>query len=579
MISVQKDYALRLGLVLAMCGCGLLSAETVNIVLVAGQSNASGRADIAELPASPFDSEIEFYYDTDVRGASTRTDSSGQFVVLAPPGVTFGPEMTLGRTLHHQGVENLAVVKVTRGGTNLRTDWERDNDGGDQMYALFIDTTEAAFDLIEQRGDTVNVLGMVWHQGEGDAGYEANNPGAYQSNLTSFIANVRSDLNRPALPFIIGGVLEEGREELYAAQRATAAAVGGVEFVSSTQTVAFDVTTHFDGKSQQWMGTRFARALTPATEYLEFEQPRMDIGSIDDQDGWRAGGGSESLVVSTYPSGAYVAGQAIGHVDSGGAEHIGTTAVKPIFGNSISADFFAGDATDHDQDGASDYDDDLTSDSTVRLFGWVADHNEDGLFSGGANDQSSVGVGLDNDGSIGLKTADGTEITTGTSYEVDKWYRLTLTWSEPDGAGDRQVHLFANNLTDEIELNGGAPLFTATITASQFGSDPSGWIGTGIRATRGLIDNIHYSTRDDILDGDYNDDGNVDSADYSLWRDAFDHAGSLPNDLSKGIGRDDYTRWALNYGATLPLGVRGAPVPEPSSLLLLLLAAVAACVR
>lgn len=75
------------------------------------------------------------------------------------------------------------------------------------------------------------------------------------------------------------------------------------------------------------------------------------------------------------------------------------------------------------------------------------------------------------------------------------------------------------------------------------------------------------------LAGDYNGDGLVDAADYTVWRDS-------ENDLGPGLPADgngdeevngaDYTIWANNYGAP------GAPaaigVPEPSALLLALIA-------
>lgn len=548
------------------------TAEVVNVVLVAGQSNASGRAVIAGLPASPFDTEVEFYYDTDVTGASTRLDSNGQFFQLAPPSSTFGPEMALGRTLTHKGIENLAIVKVTRGGTNLRTDWEKGNTGGDEMYSLFIDTVGDAFNAIQQRGDTINVVGLAWHQGEGDAGNERNNPGNYQTNLTQFISDVRSDLSLPNLPFMIGGVFEPNREELYAAQQATAAAVAHTEFISSTETTVFDVTTHLDGKSQLWMGTRFANALTPNQEYVEFEPPNFDAGLFADQNGWLSSGSSENRIVSTETSGRYVAGQAAGHVDSGGTEYLGTKTIVPVYGNSMSANFFAGDAMDHDQDGSADYDDDGVSDSSVRLFGWIEDVNDDGFFSGSSNDTSSIGFGLDNDGTINIKTAEGNEISTGVAYSVDNWYQLTLSWSEANNDGDRQVSLFAENLTSDTALNGGTPIFTAELTAAQFGADPSQWIGTGIRATRGLVDNIHFDGGSDALVGDYNADGIVDAADYTVWRDKLGTNEILPNDYTSGIGMDDYIHWRDNFGAMAASYSNSFSVPEPSCLVQIIMA-------
>lgn len=43
--------------------------------------------------------------------------------------------------------------------------------------------------------------GMIWHQGESDAGLPA---GEYEKRLTAFIGRVRADLEVPDLPFGVG---------------------------------------------------------------------------------------------------------------------------------------------------------------------------------------------------------------------------------------------------------------------------------------------------------------------------------------------------------------------------------------
>ncbi len=78
------------------------------------------------------------------------------------------------------------------------------------------------------------------------------------------------------------------------------------------------------------------------------------------------------------------------------------------------------------------------------------------------------------------------------------------------------------------------------------------------------------------LPGDYNLDGFVDGADYSVWRDSLGHAASLPNDDTPGVGEDDYARWKANFGA-VPGGGEGAlaaAVPEPATWLAALMAAI-----
>ncbi len=78
---------------------------------------------------------------------------------------------------------------------------------------------------------------------------------------------------------------------------------------------------------------------------------------------------------------------------------------------------------------------------------------------------------------------------------------------------------------------------------------------------------------DQPLAGDYNDDGIVDAADYTVWQDSWLSFGTgLPADGDNDgfIGNNDYDIWANNYGATQSSSSSAVSVPEPSSLLLIL---------
>ncbi|TWT31334.1 hypothetical protein KOR34_47140 [Posidoniimonas corsicana] len=82
-----------------------------------------------------------------------------------------------------------------------------------------------------------------------------------------------------------------------------------------------------------------------------------------------------------------------------------------------------------------------------------------------------------------------------------------------------------------------------------------------------------------ILPGDYNDDGRVDAADYTVWRDNLGSGVSLTNDSTPGVGPDDYLRWRNNFGRTddsfaggPSLSAGAAPEPGCWPVLLALLA-------
>ena len=76
-----------------------------------------------------------------------------------------------------------------------------------------------------------------------------------------------------------------------------------------------------------------------------------------------------------------------------------------------------------------------------------------------------------------------------------------------------------------------------------------------------------------ILPGDYNDDGNVDAADYTLWRDNLGaNSDTLPNNPNSGtIGMAEYNTWVANFGVIIGSSSLQA-IPEPSSLAMIAVA-------
>lgn len=76
--------------------------------------------------------------------------------------------------------------------------------------------------------------------------------------------------------------------------------------------------------------------------------------------------------------------------------------------------------------------------------------------------------------------------------------------------------------------------------------------------------------------GDYNRDGVVDAADYTVWRDSFGETGfqlAADGDGDGEIGAGDYDVWAAQFGATLGASPASG-VPEPTALAVCLTAAL-----
>ena len=106
--------------------------------------------------------------------------------------------------------------------------------------------------------------------------------------------------------------------------------------------------------------------------------------------------------------------------------------------------------------------------------------------------------------------------------------------------------------------------------------------GSGAEHTSSLITGpgwLQISTS--ILAGDFNNDGTVDAADYTVWRKNFGDADEANinhhGDGQNGVDEADFDVWKLHYGETNSggLSVDGiahplAAIPEPATNLLLL---------
>ena len=129
------------------------------------------------------------------------------------------------------------------------------------------------------------------------------------------------------------------------------------------------------------------------------------------------------------------------------------------------------------------------------------------------------------------------------------------------GSGSDNIVSVLPNATNVAAWNGSnvAPLFRST--------EYTGYNGMDVAVSESVT----------VLYGDYNDDGTIDAADYTTWRDVVTAGGStLTNDPTPGtVDESDFDYWKAHYGESAGSGALvGAPVPEPSTLLL---AALAAC--
>jgi hypothetical protein len=96
---------------------------------------------------------------------------------------------------------------------------------------------------------------------------------------------------------------------------------------------------------------------------------------------------------------------------------------------------------------------------------------------------------------------------------------------------------------------------------------------------------IQYGANDVVLEiiagtipGDYNGDGTLSAIDYTVWRDALGSSIDLiaDGDRSGTVDQADYELWRTNFGVAAENAHNNARVPEPTSMLLVIVAIVGA---
>ena len=247
------------------------SAAEYHLYLLAGQSNMDGRGKTANLTSAQkktSSSSIIFYRNP--------PHSSNTWKKLKPgfsipprfkgklPSPTFGPEIGFTTTMEKaQPKQKFALIKGSKGGTNLRSDWSpgKKNQPETQgpQYRNFIETIKLATTQLKDKGHTFKLSGLLWHQGESDS---KTGTEKHHKRLLQLISRIREDTETPELPVILGEVFDnEKRDKVRAAIRLTTEEASLTELVSSEGTTTSDPGTHFDAKSQLLLGQRFAAAI------------------------------------------------------------------------------------------------------------------------------------------------------------------------------------------------------------------------------------------------------------------------------------------------------------------------------
>ena len=259
-------------------GDGAPSQVPVRVFLVAGQSNAEGAdahaSEIDQFPpyvgaGDPQARSILWYQ----LGGPSGPGSNG-WIPMQPSlqSGTFGPELTFARKVTGETGARLAIVKSTKGGTNLASDWDPNATTGERMYAHTMQLLRDALGELDSQGVAWRLEGVIWHQGENDMLDNAHVQ-QYGQRLAALIDRLRTDVGDPQLPWFVGGTsfkciwgldYADNMRVLLQQQLSVTGADPLVTFVPTSH-LAFDVFAngqphyHFGTEGQLQLGEAYAR--------------------------------------------------------------------------------------------------------------------------------------------------------------------------------------------------------------------------------------------------------------------------------------------------------------------------------
>ncbi len=248
-------------------------AAHYKLFVLTGQSNSLGTTNGGEAdptPGSdPADAHIPFYWENWANATTSLGTSTNRFTALmqqqggyyAGSATHWGPEINFGRTLYRAGVRNFGIIKCSRGGGG-NTYWLKGSTD-DHMYRYVVNTVTNACATLTAAGDTFDIVGLLYLQGESDDATEAAAAGTRLKILTD---NLRADLpNAAALHTVAAGTTAAGDANDAASranQAAIAAATAYIDFFPNT-----DLTSHLspDGlhlnkTGKTIVGNRFSQA-------------------------------------------------------------------------------------------------------------------------------------------------------------------------------------------------------------------------------------------------------------------------------------------------------------------------------
>ncbi|MFK7807017.1 MAG: sialate O-acetylesterase [Saprospiraceae bacterium] len=208
-----------------------IHAQNVKVFILAGQSNMQGHGEIepentngtlAHFIENDPSGTFDYTQNADGNWATrddvwVRYDHENGDLLADILGVGYGgyegqigPELAFGQLLGEYEEDQVLIIKTCWGGKNLAVDFRPPSSGGTvgSSYNQMISDVASAINNIstefpQYNGGQIEIAGLCWFQGWNDGEEEAY-LNEYEENLKNLIFDVRTDLDLPELPVVIG---------------------------------------------------------------------------------------------------------------------------------------------------------------------------------------------------------------------------------------------------------------------------------------------------------------------------------------------------------------------------------------
>jgi len=221
----------------------------LDIFLLFGQSNMSGRAELDGAPALVHSDHLWMF-------------RNGSFVparepVSDDPEAAFGPSLAFADALFHDTQRPIGLINCARGGTKI-VQWAPDDDPS-SLYGTCLGQAKQARTFGRLRG-------AIFYQGEYDS-WNLDDAAGWSARATRMLQRLRTDLNAPSLPIIVTQIGPNPPDSetasparvLLAAQEAIALPHAAV--VSARDLPFQSDRLHLNQQGQIALGGRYAKAM------------------------------------------------------------------------------------------------------------------------------------------------------------------------------------------------------------------------------------------------------------------------------------------------------------------------------